>query len=165
MSRQQKTGCAASEGTARRGARKKKSGATFYDAAGSVKRHLERVKLPTVRPLLPYKELFSHPTKVRSLDLAVDSGSINPLFGHHTADHDSFFQTHRRAGEMRGGLTPAKAPGFEKTGPVGGLGSSGERSIGGLTTRGAARWTLRKRCATLQNWRNCCAFACDNTDS
>src|SRR6266478_8255132 len=65
----------------------------LYEGVGSVKRHLEFTSLGTCF-FLPRRSfsLSCISTKARFLNLAVDSGSTNHLFGHRSSDHDSFFR-------------------------------------------------------------------------
>ncbi len=54
-------------------------------------------------PVLSSRILFARPTKTRSFDPAVDSGSTSHLFGHGDSDHDLFFGLLRLLG---GGRAP-----------------------------------------------------------
>ncbi len=75
--------------------------ATLYEGVGSVKRHLEFTSLGTCF-FLPRRSfsLSCISTKARFLNLAVDSGSTNHLFGHRSSDHDSFFRRRDRSREQ-----------------------------------------------------------------
>jgi hypothetical protein len=74
---------------------------SIYNGVGVVKRHVNLVGRE--RPVLSPRIFFARPTKTRSFDPSVDSGSTSHLFGHFNSDHDLFFGLPRAIG---GGKTP-----------------------------------------------------------